>query len=90
MKLQFCRTCAIRLCFLHGVQCEKETYYLVTNLYVIDGFSVTIYDLCLSAEDDSSKRYLVVTSFRHYYAQLVSHNDRHYSWSTLYPIIRGM
>lgn len=48
------------VCFLHGIQCDKEPYYLVTNLYVIDGFSITIYDfLCLSAKDDSSKRRLV-------------------------------
>ena len=54
------KLCHQTVCFLHGVQCEKEPYYLVTNLYVIDGFSITIYDfLCLSAKDDSSKRCLV-------------------------------
>ena len=37
--------------FLHGVQFEEEPYYLVTNLYVINGFSITIHDfLCLSAK----------------------------------------
>ena len=43
MKLQFfSKLCHQTICFLHGVQCEKEPYYLVTSLYVIDGFSVTM------------------------------------------------
>ena len=29
--------------FLHGVQCEVEPHYLVLNIYLIDGYSMTRY-----------------------------------------------
>ena len=73
--------CHQAICFLHGVQCEKEPYYLVKNLYVINGFSVTIYDfLCLSAEDDSSKRRLV---------QLLHSDITMHSWCLMTDVAHG-
>ena len=50
------------ICFLHGVQVEEEPYYLVTNIYLIQEHSITIYDfLCLQ---DSSSKKGIVNAFR--------------------------
>lgn len=50
------------LCFLHGIQVEEEPYYLVTNIYLINGYSITIYDfICLTSPNTSSKKDIVQT-----------------------------
>lgn len=59
--------CHYSVCFLHGVQCEEEPYYVVTNAYLIDGYSVTIYDfLCLptSATEDICPKQKLVEKLR--------------------------
>ena len=51
------------VCFLHGVQCDqKPYYYLVTNLYLINGYSVTIYDLMSPSGINNSDKQEIVQS----------------------------
>ena len=33
------------VCFLQGIQTQQKPYYLLTNLYEVRGFSLTVYDL---------------------------------------------
>lgn len=40
--------CHHAICFLFGVQCEKEPYYLVLALYQTNGHSLTIHDFMCS------------------------------------------
>lgn len=46
------------ICFLHGVQVERQPNYLVTNIYLINGHSIMIYDF-ICTPDLSSKKDVV-------------------------------
>lgn len=56
---QFCHN---SVCFLHGVQSEIEPYFLVMNIYTINGYSITVHDFIrVSSCSDSNKDRLLVS-----------------------------
>ncbi|XP_065892634.1 tyrosine-protein kinase CSK-like isoform X2 [Dysidea avara] len=50
------------VCYLQGVQVDRQPYYLVTNLYEINGESITIHDLLQNKEKSTVKELLLLVT----------------------------